>query len=154
MVNEWTRRHVVLVIGGVATTILMPSRWIKPVVESVVVPAHAQVSRPLTTTPAGTTTPTSTTSTTTTSTTVTTSPQTTVRLTPPTTVLLTPPTTVLLTPPTTVLLTPPTTVLITTPPATTVLISDIRLKRDVVRVGRLANGLPIYLFCFLWSDIV
>jgi hypothetical protein len=29
-----------------------------------------------------------------------------------------------------------------------------RLKRNVVRVGRLANGLPLYRFRYLWSDLV
>jgi hypothetical protein len=33
-------------------------------------------------------------------------------------------------------------------------LSDIRLKRDVVRVGRLANGVPLYRFRYLWSNIV
>ena len=31
--------------------------------------------------------------------------------------------------------------------------SDARLKRDIVRVGRLANGLPLYRYRYLWSDI-
>ena len=30
--------------------------------------------------------------------------------------------------------------------------SDARLKRDVARVGRLANGLPLYRYRYLWSD--
>lgn len=30
--------------------------------------------------------------------------------------------------------------------------SDARLKRDVVRVGQLANGLPLYRYRYLWSD--
>jgi hypothetical protein len=41
-----TRRRVleILTVGGLTVTILLPSRWIKPVVESVIVPAHAQAS--------------------------------------------------------------------------------------------------------------
>jgi hypothetical protein len=30
--------------------------------------------------------------------------------------------------------------------------SDIRLKRDIVRVGTLQNGLPLYRYRYLWSD--
>jgi hypothetical protein len=30
--------------------------------------------------------------------------------------------------------------------------SDARLKRDIVKVGRLANGLPLYRYRYLWSD--
>jgi hypothetical protein len=30
--------------------------------------------------------------------------------------------------------------------------SDTRLKTDVVRVGQLANGLPLYRFRYLWSN--
>lgn len=30
--------------------------------------------------------------------------------------------------------------------------SDIRLKADVVRVGQLDNGLPLYRFRYLWSS--
>ena len=32
-------------------------------------------------------------------------------------------------------------------------ISDIRLKRDIAEVGRLANGLPLYRYRYPWSDI-
>jgi len=32
-------------------------------------------------------------------------------------------------------------------------ISDIRLKRDIAQVGRLANGLTLYRYRYLWSDI-
>ena len=32
------------------------------------------------------------------------------------------------------------------------LLSDIRLKRDIVPVGRLANGLGLYRYRYLWSD--
>ena len=31
-------------------------------------------------------------------------------------------------------------------------LSDIRVKRDVVRVGTAPNGLPLYHFKYLWSD--
>ena len=53
------RRHVlkIITIGGVATTLLLPSRWTKPIVESIVVPAHAQASPPATSTTATSTTP-------------------------------------------------------------------------------------------------
>ena len=30
--------------------------------------------------------------------------------------------------------------------------SDIRLRRDIVLLGYLANGLPLYRFRYLWSD--
>jgi hypothetical protein len=41
-----TRRRVleILTVGGLTVTILLPARWIKPVVESVIVPAHAAAS--------------------------------------------------------------------------------------------------------------
>jgi hypothetical protein len=44
--NDITRRRVlqILTVGGLTATILIPSRWIKPVVEAVVVPAHAAAS--------------------------------------------------------------------------------------------------------------
>jgi hypothetical protein len=32
--------------------------------------------------------------------------------------------------------------------------SDVRLKRDIVRVGQLENGIPLYRFRYLWSDAV
>jgi hypothetical protein len=35
---------------------------------------------------------------------------------------------------------------------TTVTFSDIRLKRDIVRVGHLDNGLALYRYRYLWSD--
>jgi len=31
--------------------------------------------------------------------------------------------------------------------------SDIRLKRDIHPVGRAKNGLTLYRFCYLWSDV-
>jgi Chaperone of endosialidase len=31
-------------LGGIATTLVLPSRWVKPVVKSVIVPAHAAAS--------------------------------------------------------------------------------------------------------------
>jgi hypothetical protein len=33
-------------------------------------------------------------------------------------------------------------------------VSDIRLKRDIVLVGRLDNGLGLYRYRYLWSDVV
>lgn len=46
------RRKVMklLVIGGVATAVMLPGKWTKPLVNSVVVPAHAASSAPPTTT--------------------------------------------------------------------------------------------------------
>jgi hypothetical protein len=35
-----------------------------------------------------------------------------------------------------------------------VIFSDIRLKRDIARVGTLDNGLPLYRYKYLWSDQV
>jgi hypothetical protein len=37
------RRKVLktLLIGGVTTTLLLPSRWMKPIINAVIVPAHA-----------------------------------------------------------------------------------------------------------------
>jgi hypothetical protein len=44
--SDTTRRRVlqILTVGGLTATIALPSRWIKPVVEAIVVPAHAQAS--------------------------------------------------------------------------------------------------------------
>jgi hypothetical protein len=52
------RRKVlrVLLIGGVATTLALPSKWMKPIINSVIVPAHAATSAPPTTTTTTTTT--------------------------------------------------------------------------------------------------
>ena len=38
--------------------------------------------------------------------------------------------------------------------ATQVLLSDIRLKRDITRIGQLDNGLALYSYRYLWSDTV
>jgi hypothetical protein len=44
------RAMKVLGVGGVvAATLMLPSKWTKPVVESIIVPAHAQASAPPTT---------------------------------------------------------------------------------------------------------
>ena len=73
--SDTTRRQVIqiLTVGGLTATILIPSKWIKPVVEAIVVPAHAQASPNRTpvrgTTPTTTTSPPTTNSTTTTFTT-------------------------------------------------------------------------------------
>ena len=55
--KKYDRRHVlkILVIGGVATAVALPSRWTKPIVQAVVVPAHAAASAPPTTTTTTTT---------------------------------------------------------------------------------------------------
>jgi hypothetical protein len=48
MNQDTTRRDVVkkitIVVGGVATLIELPARWTKPVVESIIAPAHAALS--------------------------------------------------------------------------------------------------------------
>src|ERR1700692_1379725 len=43
---EFTRRRVleILTVGGVTVDIVLPSRWVKRLEESVIVPAHAQAS--------------------------------------------------------------------------------------------------------------
>ncbi len=64
-----SRRQVMttVAIGGVATAVMLPGKWTKPIVDSVITPAHAASSAPPTTVTTGTTA-------TTTSTTVTTTP--------------------------------------------------------------------------------
>jgi hypothetical protein len=90
--GKTTRRRVLEVsIGGIVTATLLPSKWIKPVVEAVVVPAHAQAS--------------------------------------PTKAIPTSPT-----------------------PGTSPAPSDARLKRDVVKVDRLENGIGLYRYRYIWSD--
>jgi hypothetical protein len=54
--NRRQALKIVITIGGVATTVLLPSKWTRPVVQSIVVPAHAQAS-PARTRSATTTTP-------------------------------------------------------------------------------------------------
>jgi hypothetical protein len=53
MSQDTTRRDVVkkitIVVGGVATLIELPGRWTKPVIESIIAPAHAALSAPPTT---------------------------------------------------------------------------------------------------------
>jgi hypothetical protein len=47
--RELSRRKLLerVALGGAAISVtLLPSRWVKPVVETIVVPAHAQVSGP------------------------------------------------------------------------------------------------------------
>ena len=58
-----SRRQVMktIAIGGVATAVMLPGKWTKPIVDSVITPAHAASSAPPTT---GTTTATPTTTTT------------------------------------------------------------------------------------------
>jgi hypothetical protein len=45
------RRQVLkyVMIGGVATAVMMPNKWVKPVVNAVIPPAHAAASAPATT---------------------------------------------------------------------------------------------------------
>jgi hypothetical protein len=42
--------QIIVVIGGAAAMPILPMRWAKPVVQSIIVPAHAQASPGLTTT--------------------------------------------------------------------------------------------------------
>jgi hypothetical protein len=89
--EKLSRRRAMKVLGAggvVAATLMLPSKWTKPVVESIIVPAHAQASAP------------------------------------------------------------PSTTLESTA------LSDIRLKRDIERVGHLASGIALYRFRYLWSDDV
>lgn len=48
MVNNVNRREVVksviVVVGGVVTALALPAKWTKPIVESIIVPAHAATS--------------------------------------------------------------------------------------------------------------
>ncbi|MDR3467479.1 MAG: tail fiber domain-containing protein [Xanthobacteraceae bacterium] len=81
--------------GGALGALVVPDGWVRPVVRTIVVPAHA-ASSPATTAA-------------------------------PTTVA-----------PTTTFIGP----------------SDIRLKRDIAAVGRLANGLVLYRYRYLWSEQV
>lgn len=90
--EKLSRRRAIKVLGAggvVAATLMLPSKWTKPVVESIIVPAHAQASAP------------------------------------------------------------PTTI-----PGPTGAISDVRLKRDIERVGELGSGIALYRFRYLWSDEV
>jgi hypothetical protein len=52
------RRRVLkkALIGATAGAVLLPERWLKPVIEAVIVPAHAETSPATTTTGAPTTT--------------------------------------------------------------------------------------------------
>ena len=52
MAHKPDRRQVlkVVIVGGVATTLMLPGSWTKPIVEAIVVPAHAAASAPPTTT--------------------------------------------------------------------------------------------------------
>lgn len=48
-----TRRRALKIVAGGAlvATIVLPTRWVRPIVESIVVPAHAAASPPATTRP-------------------------------------------------------------------------------------------------------
>jgi hypothetical protein len=52
------RRHFlkIVMIGGIATAVMMPNKWMKPVVNAVIPPAHAAASAPATTSTTTTTT--------------------------------------------------------------------------------------------------
>ena len=41
-----------------------------------------------------------------------------------------------------------------TAPAVTLIISDIRLKRDIAQVGEVGNGIGLYRYRYLWSDTI
>ncbi len=73
MSRDFDRRTLTktIIVGGITTTLVLPSRWTKPVVEAIVAPAHAQASPPATTSAPA---PAPTSSTTTTSTTTGTTP--------------------------------------------------------------------------------
>jgi hypothetical protein len=90
------RRLLATLLGGSAVGALsVPEKWVRPVVRTLVVPAHAAASPATTTATPGTT---------------------------------------------------------ATPTTTAAVASDIRLKRDIVRVGTLDNGLGLYRYRYLWSD--
>jgi len=46
-----SRRRAIKIVasGALVATIALPSKWSRPIVESIIVPAHAQASPPLTT---------------------------------------------------------------------------------------------------------
>ena len=102
--------------GGIVGAAILPERWVRPVVEWVIVPAHAQTSPP---------------------------PRTTTATPPPPTTTATP-----TTPPPTTTATPT-----TPPPTTTATPSDVRLKRGMRCVARLENGIGLYRYRYLWSDV-
>src|SRR5262245_7715231 len=50
--NQHDRRQVLkVIIGGVATALILPSNWTKPIITSMTAPAHAQASPASTTAP-------------------------------------------------------------------------------------------------------
>jgi endosialidase-like protein len=148
--------------GAIATS----GTWVKPVLRTVIVPAHAATSPATTTTTSGPTTTAAPTTATSSPTTVTASP-TTVTASPttvtasPTTVTAFPttvtafPTTVTFTAfPTTVTFTAfPTTVTFTAFPTTVTLApSDRRLKKNIAELGEIQAGLPYYKFEYIWGE--
>jgi hypothetical protein len=60
MTVEFDRRPLLKVLGAGTALSLLPKSWTRPVVQSIVVPAHATASPGTTTTTSGTPTPTST----------------------------------------------------------------------------------------------
>jgi len=57
--HQHDRRQVLkVIVGGVATALVLPSKWSKPLISTIFAPAHAQASRPATTAPPTTAAPT------------------------------------------------------------------------------------------------
>jgi hypothetical protein len=95
MSQEFDRRRVIKIvtIGGVAATLILPSKWTRPIVQSVIVPAHAQASPVVVTTTAAPSTTTLVPASTTTL-----APASTTTLVPPSTTTLVPPSTTTVSP--------------------------------------------------------
>ncbi len=71
--NSNSRRHALIgIVSVLGSTSVLPQKWVKPVINTVILPAHAQTSATTTMTPTTTVTPTTTTSPTTTTATPTT----------------------------------------------------------------------------------
>ena len=49
---KYNRRDIIkkVLIGGAIATVVLPGKWTKPLVNSIIVPAHAQASAPATST--------------------------------------------------------------------------------------------------------
>jgi hypothetical protein len=126
-------------LGGIVGVALLPESWVRPVIESVTVPAHAATSPTAgpTTTIAPTTSPFGST----------TAPFVTTTAVFGTTTAVFGTTTAVFGTTTAVFGT--TTAVFGT---TTAVFSDIRLKRDIEFIGRLENRLRLYRYRYLWSD--